>query len=76
VVLSESQCVLEEHNGSKFRKVVFDIKAVLTALNNGVTPRHRNVVDAHFAFVATAQFELGFLLGDREQMDVTRGILV
>ena len=52
VVFSQAKCVLEKQDRSEFRQVVFNVETVFLTLDDGVTTRDRDVVDANFTLVA------------------------
>ena len=76
MVLCQPQRVLQEHDRTKLRQIVFNVETVLATLNDGVTARDGDIVDADFAFVPATKFEIGFFFRDGEHVDVTTRVLV
>ena len=72
----EAQLVLEQDDGPELASVVFNIKSILFALDDSVAPTHTDVVDPDLRLVAPSQLEFTLIVGDREQVDVPRGVLV
>ena len=72
----ESQLVFEQDYGSELGCIVFNIEAVRLALDDGVAPTYADVVDPYLRLVTPSQFELTLLVGDGQQVDVPRGVLV
>ena len=76
VLRLQSQFFLEEDDRAELGGVVLDVEAVLLALDDGVAATDTDVVDTHLTLMAAPQLELRLFWCHREQMDVSRGVLV
>lgn len=76
MVSLQSQLVLEEDDRAELGRVVFNVEPILFTLDNGVAPTHTDIVDSNLTLVSSSQLELSLLVRNRQQMDVSRCVLV
>ena len=76
VVFGQTHLIFKQNDRSKLAQVVFDVKPVFLAFDDGVAPRHRYVVYPDFGFVAATQLELLLLRRYCQHVNIARGILV
>lgn len=50
----QSEFVLEQDNGSKFRSIIFDVEAILLALDDCMASANTNVIDSYLTLMASA----------------------
>lgn len=61
----ESELVLEEDDGSKFRGIVLNVESVRLALDDCMASTNTDIVDSHLRLVASSKFELALFRGNR-----------
>lgn len=62
MVSLEPQLVLEEDNGTKFGRVVFNVESILFTLDDSVTSTHTDIVDSNLTLMSSTKLELSLLV--------------
>lgn len=58
----QSQLVLEQDDGSKFRCIILNVEAIWFTLYDSVTSRNGNVVYPDLRLMTSSKLELGLLI--------------
>lgn len=67
----QSQLVLEQDDGSEFRRVVFDVETVWFTFDDSVASAYTDVVYPDLTFVSSTKLEFCLLWCHSEQMNVS-----
>lgn len=76
MIFSKAQRILQKHDCTEFRQIIFNVETVFSALYDSVATADGDIIDSYFTFVASSEFEIRFLICHSKHMDVTRCILV
>ena len=72
----EAQLVFEQNNSTELACIILNIEAILLALDDGMTSRNGNVIDAHLRLMPSSELELTLFGSNCQKMDVSGGVFV
>lgn len=72
----KSQLVLKQNDCSELGSIIFNIEAILFALDDCMTSTNTDIIDSYLTFMTSSKLELSLLWSNSEQMNVSRSIFV